>query len=214
MNALTGGADYNLVVPTIALDTVPVPRKTRSEYTMAALRRKCDELLAKINEQRAQAGVPQIRTVEECQLTNPARFSFERELAAVAKARGFVKVADEHLPVLLDAAGMNWAIDFQLRISLSRRRRKPKQDEEQRRDCGLKRSAADVLRIVNIFLELPWLGNNKNNKTKKTDKELYESKNKEKNEDVGGNTKHIANPLPPDSDIGGTEKNSTLPPCI
>ena len=214
VNAITGGADYNLVVPTIAMDTVPVPRKTRSENTMAALRRKCDELLAKINEQRAQDGFPQIRTVEECQIANPARFSFERELAAVAKARGHVKVENEHLPVLLEAIGMSWEIDFQLRISVSRRRRKPKHDEEQRRDCGLKRRMADVLRVVNIFLGLLWLENNKNNKTYKPDKELYESKDKEKNEDVGGNIKSIALPRPPDPDIGGTEKSSTPPPQV
>lgn len=214
VNDLTGAADYNLVLPTIALDGVPVPRRTRTENIMAALRRKCDQILAEINELRAQGGIPQIGNVEERQLTNPARFPIERELAAVAKARGQVKVAIQHLPALLEAIGMSWEIDLQLRICLPLRR-KPKQEEGKSRSSGLKFPAADVLRVVNIFLGQLWLEDNKTNKTNNTEKkELYENKDKEKNKDVGGYTKNVADPRPPDPDADSTTKNGAPPPQI
>lgn len=127
-----GGADYNLLVPTV-LSGALAPRRTRNENLMSILRKESDKVVDSLNGLRAKGGTPPIPTVAATKL-KPRRGAVPvappvRSLLAVAAARlSLQQVGFHHLPTLLNYLGFreneDWEIDFLMRLRFRRRGRK------------------------------------------------------------------------------------------
>lgn len=206
-NIITGAADYNLVVPTVAIDGVPVLRRVRSENLMGAARRAADRAVAILNAARAASGRPPIKTPADSRLKDPRLFMVERKLAEDASKRGHIKVGAKHLPSLLHASGMAEAwrsMDLRMRLRFARPKpKKPTANEV------VSVSIQELLRLVNHFLGLiKFKAKNKtNNKNEVSNYSKNESKNHTKTQNTGGDLKQDHHRGTPSTKSDGPQKD-------
>jgi hypothetical protein len=128
-----GAADYNLIVPNVLWGAL-APRKLRQENLMGILRQVSDQIIDSLNGKRASEGKPLIPTVAMARnrkVTAEIRSkSFDAQAAQAARQYSIHKVEVKHLPTIMTALGLgegvDWEIDFLMRLRIWRRSRKDK----------------------------------------------------------------------------------------